>query len=95
VFDLLQGAEQHYRKFKHALINRATVLKAISDTYLSLNTQNFPACHNIRSKLVNLYLKSRIYFTLRRLNKKYEQQENEPKYGSKSIGMRLAVKRIY
>jgi hypothetical protein len=54
VFDLLQGEEQHYKKFKHAIINRGTALKAISDTFLGLNTQNFSACHNIRSKLVDL-----------------------------------------
>jgi hypothetical protein len=96
IFYKIKNAEIVFRKESDKLIDGRLTLKCLTSAFININSTNtLPKCHNIFQKIVTIYFRTRLYFLLRKRSDELNKLTQESsKCGSRSIGMRVAIKKV-
>lgn len=89
------NAEILFRKECNKLLDGRLTLKCLTSAFINIGTNSLPKCHNIFQKIFTIYFRTRLYFLLRKRSDELNKSTKESlKCGSRSIGMRIAVKKV-
>ena len=96
IFQLLRKAETYFRTKEDDILCSKILLPQLVQ-YFSKSAHNvtgvFPTCHDVVTKLLTTFFRSRIHLLLRKYNNEHPTKQSS-KCGSKSVGMRVAVNTV-
>lgn len=94
---LLEQAEAYFRRNEQQLLSNSVCLDSLRTHILgSLSFSNcFPECHDVQTKLVRVFLKTRLCIFLKKENsERLKKMKANLKCGSRSVGMRAAATNV-
>lgn len=93
-FQLLKLCEAFFGSNVESLLqNRASLVHIKKEIFKDMVT-DIPTCHDVPRKLVTAFLRTRIHIFLKNKNEALSKETPQPKCGSRSVGMREAVRAI-
>lgn len=92
--ELLKLCEAFFGSNVESLLqNRASLVHIKKEIFKDMVT-DIPTCHDVPRKLVTAFLRTRIHIFLKNKNEALVKEAPQPKCGSRSVGMREAVRAI-
>lgn len=96
VIQFLETAESLFRtnsdKLLHDQITLAQLEASAVQNVTCVNC--FPACHNVATKLLRVFLRTRMHILLRKENQRISEKKASVKCGSRSIGKQVATRNV-